>query len=414
MGEHPPEERSLPLPIRETRQSGERETFFQRHKRILREMEEERLQARERERQRRQHEFRYGGEMERRRRAEEERRAERTLRQQMEQNDWAIINRMMQEASEHRRTMHGTRQEEHLPRLLRQGGVRRGGGGQASQPAATTASNENNENTTVSTRQCVMCIETYTNIDEDFPSPPTLIECSRRHRMDVCTACLCRNIIAQLDSRGSPGCDNIRCPHLECGHVYTFDEVKFLVDEDTFARYDRYLLNALLSKERNFRPCLRRGCNSGHIYDELEINDPYGSRIVCKDCSFVMCFKHQCPWHHGLSCDEYNLRIRDDEGKETNKWIAARTKPCPNCKVRIEKDGGCFHMTCVSCQCQFCWECLVDWQKVVTGRKGHRPGCAFRARGAPAPTVVDGAMTVETWRNREVEDYLRARYRFEG
>jgi hypothetical protein len=62
-------------------------------------------------------------------------------------------------------------------------------------------------------------------------------------------------------------------------------------------------------------------------------------------------------------------------------WLRENSKPCPQCRVPIEKDGGCDHMvifihsichyfimssmacavggmiqTCGSCNYEFCWE----------------------------------------------------------
>lgn len=42
-------------------------------------------------------------------------------------------------------------------------------------------------------------------------------------------------------------------------------------------------------------------------------------------------------------------------------WIAAKTKQCPSCKVRIEKNQGCNHMTCRNCKHEFCWLCFGKW-----------------------------------------------------
>ena len=35
-----------------------------------------------------------------------------------------------------------------------------------------------------------------------------------------------------------------------------------------------------------------------------------------------------------------------------------RTQPCPNCKLYINKNGGCRHMVCPKCNFEFCWDCL--------------------------------------------------------
>jgi ariadne-1 len=48
------------------------------------------------------------------------------------------------------------------------------------------------------------------------------------------------------------------------------------------------------------------------------------------------------------------------------KWIAENTKPCPRCHLRIEKNGGCNHMTCHTqtgggCRYEFCWICGHEW-----------------------------------------------------
>ena len=50
-----------------------------------------------------------------------------------------------------------------------------------------------------------------------------------------------------------------------------------------------------------------------------------------------------------------------------DEFIEAKTKECPNCKVRILKHGGCNHMTCTRCLYQFCWLCGKKWEGI------HKP-----------------------------------------
>eukprot|EP00466_Bigelowiella_natans_P006120 jgi/Bigna1/143107/aug1.75_g17815 len=47
---------------------------------------------------------------------------------------------------------------------------------------------------------------------------------------------------------------------------------------------------------------------------------------------------------------------------ENVNWILANTKICPKCKVHIEKNQGCNHMTCRKCRHEFCWICKGEWR----------------------------------------------------
>lgn len=111
--------------------------------------------------------------------------------------------------------------------------------------------------------------------------------------------------------------------------------------------YDRYLLLNHLSSDVNFRWCLSTTCTNGQLYEETEGMDPH---IACEECEFEMCFRHQMPWHEGVSCEQYdNDRLSGDPNyQQTHAWLGTNSKNCPSCGVSIEKDGGCFHMTCTS------------------------------------------------------------------
>lgn len=45
----------------------------------------------------------------------------------------------------------------------------------------------------------------------------------------------------------------------------------------------------------------------------------------------------------------------------SNVYLSATTTKCPSCKVRIQRAGGCPHMTCTRCQKDFCYYCGGDW-----------------------------------------------------
>lgn len=283
------------------------------------------------------------------------------------------------------------------------------------------------------TRECVVCAESLADVadnDEDeerwaaaiegfpghwthqirpFPSPAILPACSVSHPLNVCRACLGQHITTQLDTRGIDACQSLSCPSLGCEHEYTHEEVRMLVPPHVFARYDRLKLLKALSTEPDFRWCLREGCGNGQIHQILDqLGDgPLDRRrnhIQCDKCRFDMCFKHQIPWHRGLSCAEYD-RMKagmagNNNDEATQEWLLANTKMC-RCGAYVEKQGGCFHMTCYSCRYEFCWECMADWKLIqeldpVTGqmrgynRLAHAPDCWFRRETATRPTQLRG------------------------
>lgn len=111
--------------------------------------------------------------------------------------------------------------------------------------------------------------------------------------------------------------------------------------------------------------------------------------MLCNACGFEMCYVHQRPWHKGLTCHQFDIqtarRLRDEEAA-VRAVIQRTTRPCPNCRVNVEKvEGTCNHMTCefaqenfcgygemlmeafwtgrapVGCGHESCYDCLVKW-----------------------------------------------------
>jgi len=56
-------------------------------------------------------------------------------------------------------------------------------------------------------------------------------------------------------------------------------------------------------------------------------------------------------------------RVRKDM-QDSENLIKFGTKGCPQCKSPHEKNGGCNHMTCGNCRCDWCWICNAD----ITGK----------------------------------------------
>lgn len=285
----------------------------------------------------------------------------------------------------------------------------------------------------VSGRDCAVCAETLHDITDGtpedearwekviagfpgpwtwevrpFPVPSLLRTCSATHSLDICRTCLSRHLDALLESQGRSGSDALTCPSPGCGHAYSNEELRALASPETFAKYDKLRLLGHLATLPDFRWCLRQGCNNGQVYDFSANRNVLGTyyRVFCDACGFSMCFRHQVPWHAGQTCLEYEEARGDPDFNATREWLRNNTKPCPGmCGASVEKNDGCFHMTCQVCRFEFCWECLADWSQIskvhpATNerryyRDAHNPGCFFRETRAPQATMIGGNTVAE-------------------
>lgn len=87
---------------------------------------------------------------------------------------------------------------------------------------------------------------------------------------------------------------------------------------------------------------------------------------ACPVCKFAFCKKCRAPSHKGLSCRRALKRLQKTQGasarsdQSTRKWASKHTKPCPRCDEVLQKQGGCHHMFCPTCNYTFCWICGKD------------------------------------------------------
>eukprot|EP00943_MAST-04B_sp_MAST-4B-sp1_P006396 g6396.t1 len=84
-------------------------------------------------------------------------------------------------------------------------------------------------------------------------------------------------------------------------------------------------------------------------------------------------------------------------------WLRANTKNCPKCKVLIQKNDGCNHMTCKHCTHQFCWICMGDWKA-----HGNNTGGFFRCdiyKGSGAKTNKEEKKQSDA-RAKDVEKFV--------
>ncbi|XP_045078810.1 uncharacterized protein LOC121575405 [Coregonus clupeaformis] len=152
--------------------------------------------------------------------------------------------------------------------------------------------------------------------------------------------------------------------------------------DEQYKQYQRYAAEeGLLQMGGVLCPAL--GCGGGLIPEDDR------RMILCLlsnglGCMFVFCCDCKEGFHEGRCCvrsapvtgGAVQGYVVDDEAALQAQWehapletIDETTRPCPHCKVPVEKSGGCMHMVCPPAQCKFewCWICLVEWNRECMG-----------------------------------------------
>eukprot|EP00455_Lapot_gusevi_P035947 TRINITY_DN3987_c0_g1_i2.p1 TRINITY_DN3987_c0_g1~~TRINITY_DN3987_c0_g1_i2.p1 ORF type:complete len:241 (+),score=35.13 TRINITY_DN3987_c0_g1_i2:41-724(+) len=147
-------------------------------------------------------------------------------------------------------------------------------------------------------------------------------------------------------------------------------------------KYHKFKRNALIARNPNARWCPTPEC------DTVMEGSSFQPRLECPKCHKAICFNCNQPWHGRQKCEE----VLDEQYSD---WARGKdVQTCPQCRVRIEKDLGCNHMTCFSCKYEFCWLCRGRYysghfapynpfgcpgaQFVFEGPDAYRPGIIAR------------------------------------
>ncbi|KAI7277116.1 hypothetical protein KC335_g66 [Hortaea werneckii] len=240
------------------------------------------------------------------------------------------------------------------------------------QESALRLQREQDERKRARLRECVVCGDTKDPLD--FPVKAPTPGC--RHPSRLCTECLQSWIASELDSKG---CEGIKCP--ECPQTLQYADVRQAASQGTFKTYDNLATRNALSTLAEFAWCLNPQCDSG------QLNIQNQNYMECASCRFKQCLRHKGAWHTGETCEQYEYRssgakARADEAK-TEATLKTMSKLCPNkhCGWRIEKIGGCEHMTCRRCRHEFCWQCMAPQSEIKRiGNEAHKAWCKFHSQ----------------------------------
>ena len=135
----------------------------------------------------------------------------------------------------------------------------------------------------------------------------------------------------------------LKCPEEKCECRFTKNDIKKLCKKDEYEKYLKFRENIEVNMSKNLRWCPAPNC--GRF-----IESKSKTHVIC-ECGFHMCFKCGEAWHSGSSCTKNYEKLYSGWAKDK------KIQKCPKCKIRIEKNEGCNHMTCTRCNYQWCWIC---------------------------------------------------------
>jgi hypothetical protein len=115
-------------------------------------------------------------------------------------------------------------------------------------------------------------------------------------------------------------------------------------------------------------------------------SDPIGHPFFCASC--------RQPDHRPALCvhlADWNFRSTSTSEKASEALIQATTKSCPHCHTAIEKNEGCFQVSCTHCRHVFCWLCLQPWRS-----HSNHFACPTIGNGAQLPKGLSDATDIHT------------------
>ncbi|EME40887.1 hypothetical protein DOTSEDRAFT_74442 [Dothistroma septosporum NZE10] len=225
--------------------------------------------------------------------------------------------------------------------------------------------------------ECITCQRKVQTAS--LPRVPKASGCT--HERQTCRKCWHEWLKSQVASASA---NKISC--IQCSNILVQSDIQKLATVSTYKAYEDASLKSVLSQDPDFRWCFATDCKSGQIHDGGDI-------FTCSSCGYKACVHCNVAWHSEETCETYTGRV---QAQNLNEASSARTlqkvaKLCPNCSRKLQKNGGCDHMTCQLCRHEFCWICLVDYAGIRReGNSHHKSNCQhYRAIIVPELGIAD-------------------------
>ena len=136
-----------------------------------------------------------------------------------------------------------------------------------------------------------------------------------------------------------------------CGVLIKEEDILVCISNTIAEKYQRYKINRL---NPNTSPCSK--CDT--FNQQINPFEGNSKMIICEKCGHSYCSIHG-DQHLNTTCLEFE-KMHYRENLINTTLIAKITKPCPKCKIPIQKRSGCNHMKCPQCETSFCWLCTQE------------------------------------------------------
>ncbi|KAH9941227.1 uncharacterized protein BXZ73DRAFT_75186 [Epithele typhae] len=184
-------------------------------------------------------------------------------------------------------------------------------------------------------------------------------------------------------SDGCPVCLNVPLTCLgdsaRCTHRIPLSVVRQLLTPDGFdalarAAFDIYIR----SRPKEFQYCPTPDCPQVYRVPGKRLAPPLKGKsrqdpppptpapaptlppvLQCPSCLVRVCGACGAEHHESRSCQDTSPA---DEAQFVGWKSGHDVKDCPKCKVPIEREAGCNHMTCARCKTHICWACLETFE----------------------------------------------------
>ena len=149
----------------------------------------------------------------------------------------------------------------------------------------------------------------------------------------------------------------IPCPADGCSRRLPPTSVELICGKEIYANALKFIMDTQVSLADTLTICPNPTCS--RPINALQTGP---CNVLKCSCGYEFCTLCNQESHAPSTCsvkDQWGLLTGDEIMKK--RLFGPNVKPCPNCKVVIEKNGGCNHMTCQKCRHEFCWMCFAPW-----------------------------------------------------